>query len=364
MLFKLLSATDPARIDSSVISLIPGGELREPIERLGVPVRDLKLRRGSGDPIALWRLARMLRSENPDLVQTWMYHADLIGALVKPWLGHTPLCWNLRHSDFDWQASNAGIRRVVSLCAQLSRIAPRRIVCCSEQTRIVHSRLGYRSDIMNVIPNGFDLDRFRPDPDARSSLRQELGISRHAPLVGMAARFNPQKDANGFIAAASRVLEQLPDCRFIICGKDMDASNAVLTESLASQQVTNAFHLLGLRKDMARLMAAFDLTVSSSAFGEGFSNVIGESMACGTPVVATDVGDSRFIVGSTGAIVAPRDSAALADAVARLLSIGTFGLNQLGKAARVRIQRYYSLTTIAERYTGFYESVANKREAP
>ncbi|MEY6432696.1 glycosyltransferase [Thioalkalicoccus limnaeus] len=359
MLYKLLSASDPNRVSARVISLVTGGDLAEPIRDLGWPVADLGLRRGRPNPTALAGFIRRVRAWSPDLVQTWMYHADLVGALARPWLGAVPLLWNLRQSDLDPVTSKRTTRWTVRLCAALSRAAPSHILCCSEQTRRVHRALGYRADIMSVIPNGFDLDLFRPDPSARVRLRDELGLTPGTPLICGAARFDPQKDFRTLLVAMARLREQAPLLHLVLCGSQLEATNPLLAAWLAELRLADRTHLLGLRRDMPRILAGCDLLVSASAYGEGFPNIVGEAMACGIPCVVTDVGDSAAIVADTGAVVAPRDPAALAAAIGRLLACGRPCLVELGARARQRVAEQFALPAIADQYTRLYESLAN-----
>ena len=164
--------------------------------------------------------------------------------------------------------------------------------------------MGYDSSRFEIIPNGFDLGQYKPDAAARAEVRKELSIEPDAPLIGMVARFDPQKDHRSFVAAAGALHARRPDVRFVLVGKDCDAQNAGLGRWIAEQPgLGNVMRLLGRRGDVARLTAAFDLATSTSAYGEAFPNVLGEAMACAVPCVATDVGESAHIIGDTGRIV-------------------------------------------------------------
>jgi glycosyltransferase involved in cell wall biosynthesis len=364
MLFKLLNTMDRAVFDPLVISLVTPGPMGPRIGDLGVPVETLGMARGLPAPGAVIDLARRLRAFAPDLVQTWMYHADLLGALVLPLVrtgGRSPrLVWNIRQSDLSPRQTRLGTRLVARLNSLVSHLAPDRIICCSERARAVHRALGYRDGGLSVIPNGFDLERFAPDPAARAQMRSELGVGETATLIGLVARFDPQKDLPNFLHAAARVRAARPGCRFLLCGQGMDAANPQLAGWIAQTGLGDALHLLGPRADTPRVYAALDLLVSASAYGEGFPNVLGEAMACGVPGAVTDVGDSALIVGETGRSVPPRDPAALAAAVLDLLGEGPAGLAVRGRASRVRIAAHYALPRIAERYADLYLSL--KRE--
>jgi glycosyltransferase involved in cell wall biosynthesis len=357
MLFKLLGAMDPAAFQPLVVSLVEPGPMEERIAALGIRVETLSMRRGLPDPGAILRLARLLRLFKPDLVQTWMYHADLVGALAAPLAGRPTLVWNIRQSDLDPRLSRRATRMVARAGALLSHLAPDHIICCSERARTVHRTLGYKDRIISVIPNGFDLNRFRPDRDARAALRTQFGIPSMAPLVGLVARFDPQKDVRTFLEAAALVRAVRQDCHFLLCGLGMDATNTQLRDWIGAARLADAVHLLGPRRDTPEVFAALDLLVSSSAYGEGFPNVIGEAMASGVPCAVTDVGDSALIVGDTGLSVLPRKPDSLAAAICSLLNEGPEGQTARGRAARERIAAQYDLRRVAARYAELYLSL-------
>lgn len=358
MLYKLLAVTDKTLLASDVISLLSGGEYADSIRALAIPVHDLAMRRGVPSPQALWRLRTLLQRSSPAVVQTWMYHADLAGALATRRMPATRLVWNIRHSNLDSELNRAQTLWTVRLCASLSHWAPAAIVCNSTNARQVHVDLGYAADKFVVIPNGFDTERFAPDAAARAALRAELGLAPATPLVGIVGRFHPQKDYATFVQAAARVHGAHPDTHFILCGSGVDPQNTALVNWIAAAGIADATHLLGLRTDIPRIMAALDLFCSSSA-GEGFPNVVGEAMACAVPCVVTDVGDSAMVVDDTGFVAPPQQPAALAQLLLQALELEPAQRRQLGMQARQRIVDHFSIQAIAERYTELYLSLAS-----
>jgi glycosyltransferase involved in cell wall biosynthesis len=242
-------------------------------------------------------------------------------------------------------------------CAFLSRKLAARIVCCSEASLRTHKKLGYAAEKLEVIPNGFDLEQVKPDPAARASLREELGIPADTILIGIAARFHPHKDHGNFIQAAAGLHKQMPEIHFLLCGLDITWQNLRLAGWIESAGIRNCCHLLGLRQDMPRLFAGMDIATTSSR-SEAFPIAIGEAMACGTPCVATDVGDSALIVGETGSVVAPGDPHALAEAWRKLVEAGPEVRHRLGIAARRRVQQHFALPAIVERYQAIYAKLA------
>jgi len=354
MLLKLLERLDRARFEPMVISLTTMGDIGPRITALGIPVQALGMVPGLPSPAGFFRLLGQIKRFQPDIVQTWMYHADLLGGLAARLAGVQAVAWCIRNSNLDKDKTRRGTRWVVAACARLSGLLPARIVSCSEQARAVHAALGYDAAKMTVIPNGFDLARFKPDAVARTRLRTELGIPADTPLVGLIGRFDPQKNHIGFMVAAGTLLRRRADVHFVLAGQGVDAANPVLAAAIARAGVAAHTHLLGLRIDVPTLMAALDVLVSSSSYGEAFPNVLGEAMACGVPCVVTDVGDSAAIVGETGRVVPPGDMAKLALGLEEILALSSQEKVLLGKRARERVADHFEIGAVVRRYEEFY----------
>jgi len=252
------------------------------------------------------------------------------------------------------------MRWVNALCALLTRtrIGPDVVVANSEAGRVEHVARAYRTPRWEVIPNGFDLERLGPDPAARVEVRRELGVAADAPLIGHVGRLDPMKDHAGLLRAVALVRADVPAACCVLAGAGVDAASATLGRQVDQLGLRGFARLVGERTDIARLLAALDVLVSSSAYGEGFSNVIGEAMACGVPCVVTDVGDSAAIVGSTGLVVPPGDPASLAAAVRRVLAMTPGERLELGRAARERVRERFSLPAVAGRYEALYRELA------
>jgi glycosyltransferase involved in cell wall biosynthesis len=242
----------------------------------------------------------------------------------------------------------------LKMCALLSSWADA-IIVNSDKGKRDHSSLGYKPEKMVTIPNGFDTALFRPDPEAKARLLSELGLGKKGVLIGQIARFDPMKDHASFLQAAS-LLNSNEKVHFVLAGKEVVWGNRELARNL-NPKMTGRVHFLGPREDVHRIVPALDIAVSSSAYGEGFSNSIGEAMACGVPCVVTNVGDSARIVGDTGIVVPPRDPAALACAWARLLEMGEAERKRLGMRARVRMHENYRIEKVVGQFEEFYEGI-------
>jgi glycosyltransferase involved in cell wall biosynthesis len=352
-LFNLVRSLHP-RVRQEVVSMTTEGVLGERIRRLGVPLRALRLGRGLQLLGALPAMVRGLREADADLVQTWMYHADLFGGLAGRLAG-VPVVWGIHHTTLERGSARATTRLIARLNGLLSPVVPRRIVVCAEAAQRVHARLGYDARRMTVIPNGFDVDQFRPDPSARQAARAGLGIASQAPLIGMVARFHPQKDHHTFLQAAGRLHQQLPEagsCNGSGIGEQRQLS------WIDEQGLREMVRLLGPRPDLAKLYPALDVFCLSSSHGEGLPMVLGEAIACEVPCVTTDVGDSASIVGEAGIAVPPRSPEPLAAALLRVARMDPEARLRLGRAARQRIATEFRVEIMAERYLRVYEEVA------
>lgn len=358
MLYKLLSETsEDQNVESRVVSLMPDGPIGDRIRELGVPVTTLDMPRGTLTWDGLYRLFQLLRREQPDVVQTWMYHADLIGGIVARMARVDHIVWNIRSSTLDPDRDKRTTIWTARLCAWLSSWLPDRIVTCAREAGRVHAGLGYDASKMVVVPNGFDTKQYRPDQQRRAQIRDELGLEDEL-VVGLVARYHPQKDHRTFVRAASRLSEQIPRAHFVLCGTDITWENDELVGWIEGHKLRDSFSLLGRRDDIAAVMAAFDVAVLSSATGEAFPNVVGEAMACGTPCVVTRVGDSEEIVGDTGIAVPTEDPESLAEGCEQILSLSPEQRRKRGQRARDRVERLYSLEATAQKYLGVYKAVA------
>ncbi len=360
-LYRVLSRMDAARFQNEVISLTSLGSIAQRIRAVGVPVRALGIKRGIPNPFLFVRLVQWIRKSKPQIVQTWMYHADLIGGLAARLAGEGRLVWNIRQANLDPNWNKPLTIWTAKACARMSPWLPGCVVSCSQAALLLHAKLGYAANNMEVIPNGFDLEEFRPDPGARLSFRRELGLPQDALVIGMAARFHAVKDHRNFIQAAARLQAMIPEVHFVLCGLSVDCENTELSKWVAAAGLDAHCHLLGLRQDLPRLFAAMDIFTSPS-LSEAFPSVVGEAMACGTPCVVTNVGDSASIVGETGKVVPPGNPDALTEAWRELIEAGPSARRLLGMTARLRVKQLFSLPTVVERYQAIYTQLAGKAQ--
>lgn len=356
VLYRLLAHQNQGIYRSYVVSLAKPNGLEKAISDLGVPVYTLGMKPGRFNPLRLFKLARIVGNIHPDIMQTWMYHANFLGGLVKFLFPRIKLVWGIHHTDLNPQQDKRMTIWIAKLSSFLSSHSPDKIIYCSESSRSIHTEIGYAKDRMIVIPNGYDLEKFRPAQNAGIYLRRDLRIPPNVHLIGSAARFHPQKDHHTFIKAAGILHLQLPQVQFLLCGNGIDWENNSLRSWITEAGISDNIHLLGLRNDIEQIYPALDI-FSTSSSGEAFPNVIAEAMACGVPCVVTDVGDSACIVGSTGIVVPPREPEALAKAWQTLLQMNKEQRLGLGIEARARVEGNYSIATMVENYESIYRAL-------
>jgi glycosyltransferase involved in cell wall biosynthesis len=306
------------------------------------------------------RLYRLVRSLQPDIVQTWLYHADFLGGLAARIAGNRNVIWGLRTTDVDGGCARS-TSVVRKLCAAISSRVPHTIVCVAEAARRSHSLIGYDNARMVVVGNGFDLSVLTSTQCERKQMRALCKFRPDDIVLGTLGRFNLDKDHANFIHAAAQLATRHARLRFLMVGKDLDANNAELKRWIDETGYADRFVLLGERKDVAACLNAMDIFCLSSRT-EAFPNAVGEAMAMGLPCVATDVGDVRLLMADTGVVVPKANPEALAQGVEQLLALDPEARQQVGERARERIRATYTMACVRQQFELIYKNVMARRE--
>jgi glycosyltransferase involved in cell wall biosynthesis len=278
----------------------------------------------------------------------------VIGGVAAITWSDAKIVWGL-HSG--WLAINHTKRltRIMRTTgARLSGWVPDNIICCAHSVREFHAGLGYAPDKLTIVPNGVELDRFHPDEFARRKLRSEWEMSPSQPLIGMVARFDPQKDFCTFLDAAAIVRQNHPNARFVLCGPGFEPENDAVIQQLNNRNLRDCFILLGFRSDIPRVMAALDMLVLSSLYGEAFPLVVIEAMACGLPVVASDIGDIQRAIGRWGKAVQPRSPEQFAEAILYYCRLSDEERRAVAINARGRVAAMFPLSSAVDQHEALY----------
>jgi glycosyltransferase involved in cell wall biosynthesis len=335
-----------ARGEEVVVALFyKGGVLDAELDARGIRIVDLT-KSGRWDVAAFLKRVRAAIAETrPSVVYSFLGTANVVAAAVRPFAPPFRMVWSIRASDMDPASYDWVFRLSYGLECALSRRADL-IISNSYAGRDHAAAHGFPRQRIEVVPNGIDTVRFRPDAALRAAKRAEWGLGEGETVIGVLARIDPMKDHGVFLRAAALVGRERPELRFLCIGEGDPAYLAELKQLARELDLGERVLWTGRSTDPVAALNALDISCSSSAFGEGFSNAIGEAMACGLPCVVTNVGDSARLVGETGRVVPPRDPQALADALAAEVVARGRGN---GARARQRIVDLFSLESMVER---------------
>lgn len=299
----------------TVISLINMGKYGSILEQAGVKVYCLNLNPSKIDVKKFIELYSLIRSINPPIVQTWMYHADFLGGLAAKLAGVPNIYWGIRHSNLNKGTIKKSTYVIMKACAFLSYFIPKKIISCSRDAISSHINQGYTKNKFELIQNGYDLTKFCPNSD------HKIEFNYKKPVIAMVARYDVQKDHQNLIQALSLLKNQDIHFHAVLVGIGMTEDNDELIKLVSKYnlELYKDITLYGRCNDIPALMNAIDLHVLSS-LGEAFPNVLAEAMACGIPCVSTDVGDAQEIVDKYGWIVPAQNPIKLAEAINIALS--------------------------------------------
>lgn len=342
-----------------IISLTDIGPVGKLLQNAGVEVYAIGVNHSIFSFFRLWTLFKMIRLIRPDIIQTWMYHADLFGGLIGRLAGCKNIIWGIRGTDVTI-GSSSFTRKIQWLCAKLSKWVPKVIVCAAHVSSNTHIKLGYDADKMIVISNGFnDQGTNASSEQVIIALRSKYGIQPDELVIGAVGRFNAAKDYENFVSAAELVGRKIPNARFLIVGRGCDDKNNELMKWIYATDFSERFILVGERPDISLYIAMMDVFCVSSKT-EGFPNVLGEAMMAAKLCVTTDVGDAAFLLGECGLVIPKQNSLALANAVMKLLALLDDERASLQTKARNRILTEFSMTKISERFEYLYRQIMNK----
>lgn len=353
MLGRLATTMDSYR--HIVISLTTLGAQGQTLVAKGVEVYPLNMRHQFDflSLISLWRLIRKIR---PEIIQTWMYHSDLLGGIAGRLAGVKNIVWNIRNTDVP-QSGFSLTGLVIRFCAVASYWLPNRIVCCAYAALEKHASLGYCRQRMVVIGNGYLIESAQLPEFGKEAIRKNLGFPLEAIVVGIVGRYDTLKGYDIFVKAAGLLAERYTGrLLFLMIGRNVTEDNSELTQKIIQFGGRSKFKLLGERRDINNIMSALDIYCLASR-AEGFPNVVAEAMLMQVPCVVSDVGDAKLIVGPTGIVVPPEDPAMLANAIYSMIEMTPDCRKNMGHAARQRIVENFDIKSVANQYSEVYQSL-------
>jgi glycosyltransferase involved in cell wall biosynthesis len=358
MLSKLVTNMDESKCKSVVVSMLDKGTIGSRIEELGIQVYTLNMKRGIPNISSILKLCRIIRETRPDIMQTWLYHADLLGLIAARLCKINSLIWNIRCSYMDLSKYSIITKFVLKLLVFFSN-QPDAIIINSVAGERLHINMGYKPRRWVEIFNGFEIEKYKvKTAEEKDSIRKRLGLEDEVLIAGMVARYDPMKGHELLLDAMDRVIniEKINNMRILLIGKNINWKNPDLAKKISLYKLEDKVILLEERNDIAELLPVLDMYISPSV-GEGFPNIVGEAMCCGIPCIVTDVGDSARLINGFGTVVRPNDAELLKKAIIQMIDIGDSKRNEIGLNGRRHIIENYDIIKITKQYEDLYSKI-------
>jgi glycosyltransferase involved in cell wall biosynthesis len=347
--------------EHTVVSFMNLGKYGKELIKIGVKVYCLNIQKNNYSILKFFYLVNFIRLQKPDLVQTWMYHADLFGSLASRIAGVKNIFWNIRNSNLDYVKAKKRTIWIAKLLSSFSYWLPKKIIVCANRARKIHEDLGYCKKKMYFIPNGYDLSILKPTISKDINIRKKFKLKKNIILLGTIARFDPQKDHINLLRALFLLKSKHLDFYCVFVGPGMNNNNKILRKEIQKLNLNNFIGLMGPSSKIPEIMTELDIHILPSEFGEAWPNVVAEAMACKTPCIVTNVGDSANIVGKTGIVVPPKNPKLLSDAIFFLLrEFGTKSWSSRCKQARLRVKKNFGISKMILSYSKIWNQTLNK----
>lgn len=303
-------------------------------------------------------LATLKALPHPDIVQGWLSQGNTVSYLLgRTLFPKAPVVWNIRNSiSHPYSTTDRILVKLNSTISKSKRV--RRIIVNSQAGIRDYSGVGYSSEKMILIGNGFDTETFRPQADLSKELRDELGIPHGSFVIGAIGRFHPMKDWSTFIRAANAATEISQNIKFVVLGPTIQQLQDLEPRLLKALYHKNCLHVLERGFESSSFYQVIDLLSLNSAWGEGFPNVLGEAMACARPCVATDVGDAAIVLGNKKLTISPGDVEGLVEKWHSIIKLPESERIELGVTNRNRVISEYSLRKTAAEYLNLYRELS------
>jgi glycosyltransferase involved in cell wall biosynthesis len=342
-----------------VISMMDKGKYGQLLENENIKVYTLGMPTGKLTFRGIVNLYKLINKFNPDIVQTWMYHANLIGGIIAKFSGIKKIVWGIHHSSLDETHNKKSTIFIAKILGKISNIVPTNIIFCAEKSYEVHKSIGYKCKNMKVVANGYELDKFYPNDENVKNLKNQFELNNTKNIIGLVARFDELKDHNNLLHSLQLVKKSAIDFKCLLIGANILNTNVELINMINKYDLIKNIVLLGERNDIPNIMNLLDIHVLSS-YSEAFPNVLCEAMACGIPCITTDVGDASFIVSNTGFVVPVKDPESMSEKIIKILhekENDTIGWENRKLKVRERIVENFSIEKMIKNYEMIWNDI-------
>jgi glycosyltransferase involved in cell wall biosynthesis len=348
MLFKLCKYSKSNNIEHIVISLSGKGPIGKKMEQEDIKVIYLNFNKRNPfiNLIEFKKIIDLIKKHKINIVQGWLYHGNIVASLLKILNKRLLVLWNVRHSVNNIKEEAFIMQLSIKINGKLSGFTDI-IINNSVTSSIQHEKLGFSINKTVIIPNGFDLNLFKPNKNIST-------IKKGKPFkIASLARYHKMKGHKLLIDIAKELDNLGYDCLFYLYGKNINSDNFELTNYIATNNVKNVL----LKDEVSNpedIIKEFNLLLSTSLYGEGFPNIIGEAMASGVPVIASNVGDSSYLVGDTGYVIEPGNLKGFVEAIINIIEMDESRYFDLREKSRQRISEKFSIDQIVNKYNELY----------
>ena len=345
-----------------VISLKDTGKYYSLLKKINIEVHSLNFKFYSLFKFII--LIRFLKYLKPDIVQTWLVHGDFLGGVAARLAGIRNILWNIRYSSIEFGKAKFTTIVIIKILSILSHFVPKIIISVSKNANKLYAKIGYNKKKLFFIPNGYDLSDLKIDKTKKKIFNEKNKIKKNVILIGNVARYDPQKDHFNLLEALSLVRSKKINFFCVLVGHNITKNNTKLVSKIKKLRLSRFVKLLGQVDDISEVMNGIDINILSSSYGEGFPNVLAEAMACGTPCITTNVGDSAFLVGNTGWVVLPKNPFKLAEVIEKAINEKiNSNWNKKCIKARLRIKKNFSLKGMVNKYNKIWLKIykSNKK---
>ncbi len=358
-LVELVKQIDYQQFEIAVATFYEQGVLSAEIKNIkGIKLIGLG-KKGRWDVFGfLQRLNTEVRIFRPHILHGYLDVGNILAWIIGR-LNGAKVIFGVRASNMDFSRYDWTVRLVYQLVA-LSAWFSDKIIVNSNVGLEYHKKQGFPSHKMTIIHNGIDTQKFKPDSMLREKTRKMLGVQTNDILIGTIGRLDPMKDHQTFLRAAAIVSKIHASTKFVCIGRTSEPYFSQIQSLAHELDLETNLQWVEEQQDIQDFYNALDIFVSSSSYGEGFSNVIGEAMASGTPCIVTDVGDSSLIIGQTGKSVPPQNLSLLAEAIIKLVQSSHETRKELGLKARRRIIEKFSLNKMVANTQEVFIKVMNE----
>jgi glycosyltransferase involved in cell wall biosynthesis len=358
MLMRLLLTNFESTNKKMVLVLCHAGAWGEELRSAGVTVHELGMESFLDMPRVFFQLKKWISAFRPDIVQTWMYHADFMGGLAAYFSGYKNIIWGI-HRTALLPSDKKSTQVIMRLCSLMSRTVPKKIISVAEAGKQAHIAAGYDAARMVVIPNGFDFNNFIATDEQRIALRRDCDFADDELVIGCLGRFHEVKGQDNFVKAAAIVNQSNANVRFLMVGTDCDVHNTELMNWIKEHHLQDYIVLLGERSDVPVCLAAMDIFCMPSRT-EGFPLCLGEAMAMSLPCVATEVGDAALLAGDTVILVPAQDEKALAKGLLDVIGLSKDQRYQMGLNAKEQVMAEFSIEKTNECFNFVYRELTSE----